>query len=88
MTKKLKEIEHEVTHAHAFFKSSCIGTLATAGPDVPCPRGFSLIFIALSVCFLSVATVSAVHRVGDGAEAALLMKEIQNNLENPMNLLV
>ena len=34
------------------------------------------------------ATVSADHRVGDGAEAALLMKEIQNNLENPMNLLV
>ena len=32
------------------------------------------------------ATISADHRVGDGAEAAILMQEIQMNLENPINL--
>ena len=32
------------------------------------------------------ATISADHRVGDGAEAAILMQEIQTNLENPINL--
>lgn len=32
------------------------------------------------------ATISADHRVGDGAEAATLMQEIQINLENPINL--
>ena len=33
------------------------------------------------------ATLSADHRVGDGAEAAILLKEIQSNLENPLHLL-
>ncbi len=33
------------------------------------------------------ATLSADHRVGDGAEAAILLKEIQRNLENPLHLL-
>jgi pyruvate dehydrogenase E2 component (dihydrolipoamide acetyltransferase) len=32
------------------------------------------------------ATISADHRIGDGAEAATLMQEIQINLENPINL--
>jgi len=32
------------------------------------------------------ATISADHRVGDGAEAAILMQEIQTNIENPINL--
>ncbi|MFL2664403.1 MAG: dihydrolipoamide acetyltransferase family protein [Dehalococcoidia bacterium] len=33
------------------------------------------------------ATMSADHRVGDGAEAALFMSEVQKNLQNPLNLL-
>ncbi len=33
-------------------------------------------------------TVSADHRVGDGAEAALFLNEVQKNLENPLRLLV
>ncbi|MBA30935.1 MAG: dihydrolipoamide acyltransferase [Chloroflexi bacterium] len=33
------------------------------------------------------ATMSADHRVGDGAEAALFMSEVQKNLENPLNLI-
>ena len=33
------------------------------------------------------STLSADHRVGDGAEAAILLKEIQRNLENPLHLL-
>ncbi len=34
------------------------------------------------------ATISADHRVGDGAEAAILMGEFQKNLENPARLML
>ena len=34
------------------------------------------------------ATISADHRVGDGAEAAVLLREVQRNLENPARLIV
>ncbi|MEE8046535.1 MAG: dihydrolipoamide acetyltransferase family protein [Dehalococcoidia bacterium] len=34
------------------------------------------------------ATISADHRVGDGAEAAVFMGEFQKNLENPTRLLI
>ena len=34
------------------------------------------------------ATISADHRVGDGAEAAVLLSEFQKNLENPTRLML
>ena len=34
------------------------------------------------------ATISADHRVGDGAEAAVFMNEFQKNLENPIRLMM
>jgi len=34
------------------------------------------------------ATISADHRVGDGAEAAVFMSEFQKNLENPIRLMM
>lgn len=34
------------------------------------------------------ATISADHRVGDGAEAAVFLREVQRNLENPTRLIV
>ena len=34
------------------------------------------------------ATISADHRVGDGAEAAIFLGEVQKNLENPTRLIV
>lgn len=34
------------------------------------------------------ATISADHRVGDGAEAAIFLREVQRNLENPTRLIV
>jgi pyruvate dehydrogenase E2 component (dihydrolipoamide acetyltransferase) len=34
------------------------------------------------------ATISADHRVGDGAEAAVFMSEFQKNLENPARLML
>ena len=34
------------------------------------------------------ATISADHRVGDGAEAAVFIAEVQKNLENPTRLIV
>ena len=34
------------------------------------------------------ATLSADHRVGDGAEAAVLLREFQKNLENPTRLML
>ena len=34
------------------------------------------------------ATISADHRVGDGAEAAVFISEVQKNLENPARLIV
>ena len=34
------------------------------------------------------ATISADHRVGDGAEAAVFLGEVQKNLENPTRLIV
>ena len=34
------------------------------------------------------ATISADHRVGDGAEAAVLMNEIKDNLERPLRLIL
>lgn len=34
------------------------------------------------------ATISADHRVGDGAEAAIIMGEFQKNLENPARLML
>lgn len=34
------------------------------------------------------ATISADHRVGDGAEAAVLMSEFQQNLENPVRMMI
>ncbi len=34
------------------------------------------------------ATISADHRVGDGAEAAIFMGEFQKNLENPARLMI
>jgi pyruvate dehydrogenase E2 component (dihydrolipoamide acetyltransferase) len=34
------------------------------------------------------ATISADHRVGDGAEAAILMGEFQKTLENPARLML
>tara|TARA_Y100001936_G_scaffold2240_1_gene2171 strand:+ start:6361 stop:7596 length:1236 start_codon:yes stop_codon:yes gene_type:complete len=33
------------------------------------------------------ASMSADHRVGDGAEAAMFMSEVQSNLENPLKLI-
>ena len=33
-------------------------------------------------------TISADHRVGDGAEAAVFLREVQRNLENPTRLIV
>ena len=34
------------------------------------------------------ATLSADHRVGDGAEAAIFMNEFKQNLEKPTRLLL
>ena len=34
------------------------------------------------------ATISADHRVGDGAEAAILMNEVKDNLERPLRLIL
>jgi pyruvate dehydrogenase E2 component (dihydrolipoamide acetyltransferase) len=34
------------------------------------------------------ATISADHRVGDGAEAAVFLREVQRNLENPARLVL
>lgn len=34
------------------------------------------------------ATISADHRVGDGAEAAVLMNEVKDNLERPLRLIL
>ena len=34
------------------------------------------------------ATVSADHRVGDGAEAAVLLNEVKDNLERPLRLIL
>ena len=34
------------------------------------------------------ATISADHRVGDGAEAAVFLGEFQKNLENPTRLML
>ena len=34
------------------------------------------------------ATISADHRVGDGAEAAVFLGEFQKNLENPARLML
>ena len=34
------------------------------------------------------ATISADHRVGDGAEAAIFLSEFQKTLENPVRLML
>ena len=34
------------------------------------------------------ATVSADHRVGDGAEAAILLNEVKDSLERPLRLIL
>ena len=34
------------------------------------------------------ASLSADHRVTDGAEGAIFLAEIKNNLENPVNLII
>jgi len=54
-------IEQLVTHAQASFKSSESGTVASLGPDVPLPLGFSLTLIGLSVYLLISSTVSCIQ---------------------------
>ena len=34
------------------------------------------------------ATISADHRVGDGAEAAILLNEVKDSLERPLRLIL
>lgn len=51
--------------------------------DKPVVRGGEIV-----VGSIMNATISADHRIGDGAEAAILLSEFQKNLENPTRLML